>query len=137
MVIGVSAHHGRDDARGARGEGVLFVAVKAVNVREAPERKRFEILVDGEVVGFAVYHLEDGRAAIPHTEVDPAHGGQGLASELVHTVLEAARQHEHQVLPYCPFVSAYIRKHTEYIGLVPAAERASFGLPPPAPPDAH
>ncbi|CAN5884681.1 GNAT family N-acetyltransferase [soil metagenome] len=100
----------------------------AVSVREAPERKRFEVLIDGEVVGFAVYHLEDGRGAIPHTEVDPAHGGQGLATELIHTVLEQALQREQQVLPYCPFVAAYIREHTEYVGLVPVAERDAFGL---------
>lgn len=101
----------------------------AVRVREAPERKRFELLVDEQVVGFAVYHLEDGRGAIPHTEVDPAYGGRGLGSELVHAVLESARTREQHVLPYCPFVSAYIRRHPEYVGLVPATERATFGLP--------
>ncbi len=100
----------------------------SVSVREAPERKRFEVLVDGEVVGFAVYHLEDGCRAIPHTEVSPAHGGQGLGSELVRTVLDSARERGEQVLPYCPFVSAYIRKHEEYVGLVPETDRDAFGL---------
>lgn len=101
----------------------------AISVREAPEHSRFEVLVDGEVVGFAVYHLADGRGAIPHTEVDPAHGGQGLASELVRTVLETARDRGQHVLPYCPFVSAYIRRNPKYVELVPADERAAFGLP--------
>ncbi len=99
-----------------------------VTVREASERCRFEVLVDDEVVGFAVYHLDAGRAAIPHTEVDPAHGGRGVATELIHTVLDSARERGQQVLPYCPFVSAYIRKHPEYVVLVPPDERGSFGL---------
>lgn len=99
-----------------------------VTVREAAERRRFEVLVDDEVVGFAVYHLEDGRAAIPHTEVDPAHGGRGLATALIHDVLESASDRGQQVLPYCPFVSAYIRKNPQYARLVPTEERAGFHL---------
>lgn len=122
MVVGVSPQR-VETTRGERG-----VRVMSVSVREAPERKRFEVLVDDQVVGFAVYHVEDGRGAIPHTEVDPAHGGRGLASELVHTVLECARQREEQILPYCPFVAAYIRKHSEYLELVPIEERDTFGL---------
>ncbi len=100
----------------------------SVIVREASERSRFEVLVDDVVVGFAVYHLEDGRAAIPHTEVQPAHGGQGIGTELVRTVLESARERGQQVLPYCPFVSAYIRKHPEYVALVPEEHRGDFAL---------
>jgi len=100
----------------------------AVSVREVADRRRFEVLVDDEVVGFAVFHVEDGRAAIPHTEVDPDHGGQGLATELVRTVLDSARDRGQQVLPYCPFVSSFIRKHPQYVDLVPVEERPAFGL---------
>lgn len=100
----------------------------AVTVREAPERSRFEVLVDGHVVGFAVFHLEDGRAAIPHTEVDRLHGGRGFGTELIRTMLDLARDRDQQVLPYCPFVSAVIRKNPQYLDLVPVEERHGFGL---------
>jgi hypothetical protein len=43
-------------------------------------------------------------------------------------VLESARERGERVLPYCPFVSAYIRRHQEFVPLVPTEERASFGL---------
>ena len=99
-----------------------------VTVRESAERSRFEVLEGDEVVGFAVYHVEDGRAAFPHTEVDPAHQNRGLASELVRVALDTARERGQQVLPYCPFVSAYIRRHPAYLDLVPRAEQATFGL---------
>lgn len=32
------------------------------------------------------------------------------------------------MLPYCPFVKAFIAKHEEYLDLVPEAKRARFGL---------
>jgi len=101
-----------------------------VTVREAPERCRFEVLVDEAVVGFAVYRLDAGRGAMPHTEVDPAFTGRGIASELVRTVLDTARERGEQVLPYCPFVSAYIHRHPEYLELVPADDLGGFGLHP-------
>ncbi|MDQ3104900.1 MAG: N-acetyltransferase [Actinomycetota bacterium] len=101
-----------------------------VTVREAPELNRFEALVDGRVVGFAVYHVEDGRAAMPHTEVEPGYGGHGVATELVRTILDTARARDQLVLPYCPFVSALIRKHPEYLDLVPEQDRGGFGLLP-------
>lgn len=99
-----------------------------ITVRESAERSRFEVLEDDEVVGFAVYHVQDGRVAFPHTEVDPARQNHGLASELVRVALDTARGRGQRVLPYCPFVSAYIGRHPAYVDLVPPADRASFGL---------
>jgi uncharacterized protein len=32
------------------------------------------------------------------------------------------------VPPYCPFVRRWLGKHPEYAGLVPADQRAGFGL---------
>ncbi len=102
----------------------------AITVRAAPERSRFEIVLDDDVVGFAVYHVEDGRAAIPHTEVRPDLGGRGLGTELVRQVLDSARADGHLVLPYCSFVSSFIRDNPHYLDLVPAEERESFGCVP-------
>ncbi len=99
----------------------------AITVRAAPERSRFEILLDEDVVGFAVYHVEDGRAAIPHTEIRPDLSGRGLGTALVGQVLDAARADGHLVLPYCSFVSSFIRDNPEYLDLVPVDERDSFG----------
>ena len=97
-------------------------------VREARERSRFEVLVDDEVVGFLVYHEEDGRVALPHTEVSTAYERQGLATQLVRAALDSARERGQQVLPYCPFVSAVIARFPEYLDLVPDSERGTFGL---------
>jgi uncharacterized protein len=97
-------------------------------VEDNPGQHRFEIRVDGEVAGFAEYHLHETQAAFTHTEVAPAFGGQGLASTLIQAALDQARQRGWQVEPFCPFVRAFIGKHPEYRDLVPAAQWARFGL---------
>jgi uncharacterized protein len=96
---------------------------------DAPERSRFEIRVDGEIAGFTEYRRRPGLIAFIHTLIDPRFEGQGLASELVRTVLSEARSHRLSVLPFCPFVRAYIADHTEYLDLVPEDMRAKFELP--------
>jgi uncharacterized protein len=97
-------------------------------VVDVPEKGRFEVLVDGRVVGLASYHVEGGTMTLPHTEVDPAVGGRGIGTALVAGVLEAARERGLHVLPYCSFVRHYIQQHPESIDLVAEADRPHFGL---------
>jgi hypothetical protein len=33
------------------------------------------------------------------------------------------------VLPQCPFIAGYIRRHPEYLDLVPEGARERYGLP--------
>jgi predicted GNAT family acetyltransferase len=42
--------------------------------------------------------------------------------------LDGARAEGLAVLPFCPFVNAYIEKHPQHADLVPEAFRAKFGL---------
>ena len=98
-------------------------------VIDVPDRSRFEIRVDGDVAGFTEYRRRPGLIAFIHTLTDPRFEGQGLASHLVRTALSEARSHGLSVLPFCPFVRAYIDGHTEYLDLVPEDMRAKFDLP--------
>ena len=100
-----------------------------VRVIDLPDRSRFEIRVDGEVAGFTEYRRRAGLIAFVHTLIDPRYEGQGLASRLVRTALTEARADGLSVLPFCPFVRAYIAGHTEYLDLVPEAMQAGFDLP--------
>ncbi len=97
-------------------------------VIDVPEKGRFEVRVDGRVVGLASYHVDGGTMTLPHTEVDPAVGGQGLGTALVAGVLEAARERGLHVLPYCSFVRRYIERHPETLDLVAEEDRPTFGL---------
>lgn len=100
-----------------------------LEVRENSNRRRFELWEDGELAGFADFVVVDGVVAVPHTEVEPARTGRGLAGELVRALLDTARSRGQQVLPQCPYVSAWIRRHPEYVDLVPRERRRAYGLP--------
>ena len=99
-----------------------------IDVHDEPGRHRYEITEDGAVVGFVTYRISDGVIDLIHAEVDPAHGGRGLAARLVAATLDDARRRGLGVLPHCPYVRRYIDAHAEeYLDLVPAHRRTDFG----------
>ena len=100
-----------------------------VVVSDHPDRNRFEAHLDGELAGFAEYRLSRGRITFTHTEVDDAYEGQGLGSTLASGALDAARDAGLAVYPECPFIASYIKRHREYLDLVPEDRREKYGLP--------
>jgi len=107
--------------------------VSAPEVVDVPEQERYELRLDGEVVGYAEYR--GGRAptrVMTHTEIAPGHEGQGLASILIAGALDDLREKELAVMPLCPFVKAFLARpeHRDYLRLVPPHVRASMNLPP-------
>jgi predicted GNAT family acetyltransferase len=99
-----------------------------VVVADSPAQERFEITVDGELAGYAQYMRRSRVIAFVHTEVAQRFEGQGLAGTLIRAALDASRDEGLTVLPFCPFVHGYIERHPEYLELVPADQRADFGL---------
>lgn len=79
---------------------------------------RFSIAVDGRTVGFADFYDRDGTRVFPHTEVNPAFQGRGLATILVRAALEATRETGLKVVPQCWMVAEFIDKNPEFAGLV-------------------
>lgn len=73
---------------------------------------RYEIWVDGVLGGFTEFTPDThGRLVFPHTEVDPAFKGQGLASILVSRALADVASRGETIVPRCPFVVRYLRGH--------------------------
>lgn len=97
-------------------------------VTDQPDRKLYEITVDGSAAGFTEYHRHRNVIAFLHAEVDPAYSGQGLASELVRYALDDARRQGLWVQPFCSFVRGFVAKHPEYLDLVAPEERERFDL---------
>jgi len=85
--------------------------------------RRFEAHDAGKTA-FLAYHLRPGAIAMDHTEVPAELEGQGLGGQLARAGLDFARSHGLTVIPNCPFVAAYIKRHPEYLDLVPQAHRA-------------
>jgi len=85
-----------------------------VKVQDNPDRRRFEILVDGEVAGFADYRERDGAVAVVHSQVDSAYRGKGLGGQLAQQTLDTLRERGVKVVPSCPFFAQYVADHPEY-----------------------
>lgn len=99
-------------------------------VVENGAQHRFEVHVDGRLAGFTAYQSHPGGYTFTHTEIDPEDEGKGVGSTLVRGVLDEMRRRGLTVRPVCPFVLTFLRRHPDYVDLVPALERARFGLPP-------
>ncbi|MGW2483917.1 GNAT family N-acetyltransferase [Streptomyces sp. NPDC001571] len=100
-------------------------------VEDRPEMSRYEIFAGADIIetaGFTEYFLSEGEIAFLHTETAPRFAGQGLGGLLARSVLDDVRARGLHVLPYCPFIQGWIRKHPEYADLVPEGHRARFGL---------
>jgi hypothetical protein len=89
-----------------------------VTVQDNPARRRFEIMLDGEVAGFADYRERDGAVVVVHSEVDPAYRGKGLGGTLAKQTLDTLRGRTGKVVPACPFFARYVADHPEYADLV-------------------
>jgi predicted GNAT family acetyltransferase len=90
---------------------------------------RYELRIEGTVVGVANYIRNRDTVSITHTGVETAMRGRGLAGRLIEFALRDARQGGLKVVPFCSYVSDYIGKHPEHLDLVPAERRQEFGLP--------
>jgi uncharacterized protein len=75
---------------------------------------KYTIAVDGETVGLAAVADRGNQRVFYHTEVEERFGGRGLATILVGEALQATRADGKRVVPLCPMVADYIKKHPEF-----------------------
>ena len=75
---------------------------------------KYTIAVAGETVGLAAVADRDYQRVFYHTEVEERFGGRGLATILVAEALKATRADGKRVVPVCPMVAAFIKKHPEF-----------------------
>jgi uncharacterized protein len=96
-----------------------------VVARKNEAKQRYEVEVDGQLA-VLTYRREGNTMVYLHTAVPSALSGRGIADQLARTALEEARDHQYAVVPQCPFVAAYIRRHPAYMDLVEESQRSSF-----------
>jgi predicted GNAT family acetyltransferase len=82
-------------------------------INNAAENK-WEALVDGQVAGYSEYRLRPGRIVFTHTVVDPRFEGQGIGTALAKAAVEDAVANELRILPICPFIRAWLKRHPDY-----------------------
>lgn len=96
----------------------------AVAVEYRPDERRFVATVDGSDVG-AFIEVAQGSSVwtLVHTQVPASLAGAGVGSQLVKAALAHARSVGVSVVPRCPFVAAYIKRHPQELDLVPERYR--------------
>jgi len=74
---------------------------------------RFELTAEGHTAVLE-YVLAGNRLRLMHTEVPPELRGRKYAEVLARAGLDYARSSGLRVVPFCPFVRAFLQRHPEY-----------------------
>ena len=88
-----------------------------INVERNEKDHRFEVRVGDEMARID-YSRSGKTLTLIHTEVPKAFEGKGVGGKLAQTALEYARAESLKVVPSCPFVATYIRRHPAFMELV-------------------
>ena len=82
-------------------------------VRDNPDRQRYELVINDEIVSIADYRVNGDSVVVPHVETNPAHRGLGNADRLMAGMLDDLRATERTIMPLCPFAADYIDQHPD------------------------
>ena len=83
-----------------------------ITVTRNDEEHRYEVHVGDVLAGFTTFRIDSrGRLLFPHTEVDPAFRGRGLAQAVVSEAMTDAARRGETVVPLCPVVVRYLREN--------------------------
>lgn len=77
-------------------------------------KKQFEWSIQGHTAYIEYIINTKGVIFLTHTEVPKALQGEGIGSKIVFEALQEAENRDLDVVPLCPFVAAYIRRHPEW-----------------------
>lgn len=81
------------------------------------DQNRFEINLEGKTA-LLEYMERQTTIVFPHTEVPKELEGRGLGKQLAEAALAWAKGKNKSIVPICPFVASYIRRHPEYKPMV-------------------
>lgn len=78
---------------------------------------RYELIYNGHTA-FIDYKETTRQIALIHTEAPDALAGTGAAAALVEKTLHSVAESGKKLLPFCPYVFAFIKRHPEWKKLV-------------------
>lgn len=82
-----------------------------------PESNRLELIV-GNYTALIEYKLLHNNLLLLHTEVPEELEGKGVGSAIVLKTLQYAKEKHYRIVPLCPFVQAYLKRHSEWNEIV-------------------
>ncbi len=100
-------------------------AAKEPIVNNVAERKRYEVSVNGEVVGSAEYVDTATQRVFYRTKIGAQFAGRRLDDALADVALADARAIGKRVVALCPFFAAYVDEHEDFDDILdPVTPRA-------------
>jgi predicted GNAT family acetyltransferase len=127
VLVGTNVKEQVDEGRVAKMSGTTDNTGYTPSVVDNKAAQRIELTVDGHT-SFIAYQLAGRRIFLNHTEVPDALQGKGVGSKLVRGALDLARQREQEVIPICPFVASYLKRHPDELDLVSDDVRQKMDL---------
>ena len=88
-----------------------------------PDSHRMELEINGNIA-FIEYKFKNNNLFLIHTEVPAALEGKGAGTAIAQKALQFARDNNYKIIPICPFLQRYLKRHPEWNDLVsPDADR--------------
>ena len=84
---------------------------------DSPAEKQFQFVLDGAIAKIEYIRVKD-KIYLTHTEVPKGYEGKGIGTELIKQALEYIKTHNLTLVPLCPFVALYLKRHSEWKELV-------------------
>ncbi len=88
-----------------------------ITVHNNLDAKEYQTEVDGHKARME-YIIANDKIYLTHTEVPKELGGKGIGSAMVKHVFAEIEEKKLQLVPLCPFVASYIKRHPEWSRLV-------------------
>jgi predicted GNAT family acetyltransferase len=101
-------------------------AGRALEVIHHADDRFYELLVDGQFAGLAVYGDAGDRYVLTHTYIAEGYRGRGLSWVLLRGVLEDVKARHVMVTNYCPVLDRFIEKNPEYAPLIDSGKPGNW-----------
>ncbi|MDQ3206970.1 MAG: N-acetyltransferase [Pseudomonadota bacterium] len=85
-------------------------------IQHDPDVRRFATTVE-DSKAYLDYDQHGAAMTITHTWVPAEIGGRGVASQLVRTAFDHAREQGWTVVPQCSYAESWLQRHPEYAPL--------------------
>lgn len=82
-------------------------------VRQNRKDDRFELDTEGGTA-YVEYIIDGDEITFTHTEVPKEAEGRGIAGKVVAAAVAYARDQKLRVIPQCPYVAGWMKRHREY-----------------------
>jgi Predicted acetyltransferase len=81
------------------------------------DAKQFQFVLEKGIAKIEYIKAKE-KIYLTHTEVPQAYEGKGIGSELIRQTLEHIKEQGWTLVPLCPFVAMYLKRHPEWKTLV-------------------